>query len=63
MIVLKFVLLTRLIHPAGMVLPFSRGACNVAAKIGDCMYLCWRFRVFCSKYNVIFFPFPDPVRF
>ena len=40
-------------HPTGTVLPFSSAAYNVKSHVS----MCWRFRVFCSKYNVIFFRF------
>ena len=33
----------------------SRSACNVTARIGDHMYMCWMFRVFCRKQKAIFF--------
>ena len=35
--------------PAGTVLLLSSAACNVTTKIGDRMYMCWMFRVFCSN--------------
>ena len=33
--------------------PLPSAACNVTTRIGDRMYMCWMFRVFCSKQKVI----------
>ena len=53
----RLVFPNRDIHSAGTVLPFSSAAYNVTTRIGDRMHMCWRFRVFCSKHNVILFRF------
>ena len=42
-------------HYAGTVLALSSAACTVTTRIGDHMYMCWMFRVFCSKQRAIFF--------